>query len=84
MRINAMLFNRKNFFELMDERRLANKSRQRGEEIICPVCGDIVTKKSTAQVYCTEQCRHNFWDIRSALEAGLSLKDVELVFHNED
>ena len=40
----------------------ANKSAKVGESIVCPVCGEVFTKKQYSQAFCCGECKDKFWN----------------------
>jgi predicted nucleic acid-binding Zn ribbon protein len=39
-----------------------NKSAKVGTEIICPVCGKRLIKKSYQQAFCSTECKDKYWN----------------------
>ena len=39
-----------------------NKSAKVGSQLICPVCGQIFTKKSYQQAFCSTICKDKYWN----------------------
>ena len=40
----------------------ANKEAKVGEVIVCPICGEKLTKKSYQQAFCSTKCKDAYWN----------------------
>lgn len=43
---------------------LANKKAKVGEQVACPVCGELFIKKQYSQAFCCGECKDIFWNAK--------------------
>lgn len=41
-----------------------NKQASVGEDIKCPICGKVFTKKQYSQAFCCIECKNDYWNLK--------------------
>lgn len=58
----------------IDRQYANNKSALTGEDIKCPVCGKIFTKKQYSQAFCSTQCKDDYWNLKRGKQVDENVK----------
>ena len=58
----------------IDSQYTNNKSASTGEDIKCPMCGTIFTKKQYSQAFCCTQCKDDYWNLKRGKKEPVEVK----------
>lgn len=60
-----------------------NKSADTGEDIRCPMCGKVFTKKQYSQAFCSTHCKDDYWNLKRGKKEPVEVKYSSNVVETE-